>query len=132
MAQLQSAAKPDTASYLKSRSEPVAGFSESTHRRLNAYAVAARAAGVGLLALVQPADAKIVYTRAHHVIGSGDSYKLDLNHDGVKDFTLRDMSSVNQSGANAMLSAIPAADNGMLGFRTVQGGLGLLRCSAGC
>jgi hypothetical protein len=32
----------------------------STHRRLNAYALAAGAAGVGILALAQPSEAKIV------------------------------------------------------------------------
>ncbi len=39
-------------------------LSDSLHQRLNSYALAASAAGVGLLALVQPAQAKIIYTRS--------------------------------------------------------------------
>jgi len=59
-------------------------ISESLHRQLNAYALAASAAGVGILALAQPAEGKIVYTHAHRNIGSKTF--LDLNHDGVNDF----------------------------------------------
>ena len=64
-------------------------LSDSVHHQLNMYALAASAAGVGALALVQPAEAKIVYTPAHVVLGarSNKQYYLDLNHDGVKDFT---------------------------------------------
>jgi hypothetical protein len=38
---------------------------DSLHRRLNAYALTASAAGVGMLASAQPAEARIVYTAAH-------------------------------------------------------------------
>jgi hypothetical protein len=51
---------------------------------MNAYAVTAGVAGVSALALVQPADAKIIYTPAHMKIGA--TTFLDLNHDGVNDF----------------------------------------------
>ena len=50
------------------------------------YALAASAAGLGVLALSQPADAKIVYTKTHHVIRLGQHYDLDLNRDGITDF----------------------------------------------
>ena len=56
--------------------------------RLNMYVLAASAAGVGALALSQPADAKIVYTKTHRVIGFNQAYDLDLNHDKVTDFTI--------------------------------------------
>ena len=69
-----------------SANETHSGF-VSSHQILNAYALAAGAAGVGVLALSQPSEAKIVYTRTHHVIGNGGSYKLDLNHDGITDLT---------------------------------------------
>jgi hypothetical protein len=36
-------------------------LSQLAHKRLNMYALAASAAGVGMLVLAQPADAKIVY-----------------------------------------------------------------------
>ena len=65
-------------------------FSEPLHRQLNAYALAASAAGVGMLALVQHAEAKIVYTSAYVKIGVGGvrAYRLDINHDGIYDFVL--------------------------------------------
>jgi hypothetical protein len=54
------------------------------------YALAAGAAGVGVLALAEPAEAKIVYTPAHIKIGLGGvpSYGLDLDHDGTNDFVI--------------------------------------------
>jgi hypothetical protein len=43
---------------------------------------------VGILALTQPAEAKIVYTPAHKVIPrETKDFPLDLNNDGVVDFT---------------------------------------------
>jgi hypothetical protein len=63
-------------------------LSESIHHQLNMYALAASAAGVGVLALVQPSEAKIVYTETHVVIGRNHGYELDLNHDGAIDFII--------------------------------------------
>jgi hypothetical protein len=63
-------------------------LSPSFQRRLSSYAAMASAAGVSALALAQPAEGKIVYTRAHRIIAFGDTYKLDLNHDGITDFSL--------------------------------------------
>jgi hypothetical protein len=53
------------------------------------YALAGSAAGVGVLALAQPAEAKIVYTHANVTIGLGGElhHKIDLNHDGISDFS---------------------------------------------
>jgi hypothetical protein len=65
-----------------------AQLSESLHRQLNMYALAAGAAGVGILALPQPADARIVYTPTHQVIRFGHPYLLDVNHDGTSDFSM--------------------------------------------
>jgi hypothetical protein len=59
------------------------------HERLNSYALAAGAAGVSILALVNASEAKIIYTRTHHVIGNNSSFRLDLNHDGVTDLTFQ-------------------------------------------
>jgi hypothetical protein len=61
-------------------------LSVSIHHQLNTYAIAAGAAGVGMLALVQPVEGKIVYTAAHKNAIAG--IKLDLNHDGIADFKL--------------------------------------------
>jgi hypothetical protein len=63
-----------------------ADLPDSVHERLNMYALAAGAAGVGMLALTQPAEAKIVYTPAHVWIGLNHKIPLDLNHDGKADF----------------------------------------------
>jgi hypothetical protein len=54
-------------------------------KNLLAYAVAASAAGVGILALAQPTEAKIVCTHTHQKISG--QFNLDVNHDGVVDFT---------------------------------------------
>jgi hypothetical protein len=67
-------------------------LSEPTQRRLGMYALAAGAAGVGMLALEQPAEAKIVYTPARIHISppkerfTKKRFTLDLNHDGLTDF----------------------------------------------
>lgn len=66
----------------------IAKLSESVHHQLNTYALAAGAAGVSALALAQPAESKIVYTPAHEVIGPYYAVQLDLNHDGISDFSL--------------------------------------------
>jgi hypothetical protein len=64
-------------------------ISDSLHQRLNSYALAASAAGVSMLALVQPAEAKIVYTRTHNVIDHlHHAYLLDLGRDKTADFAI--------------------------------------------
>lgn len=70
----------------RSRKTP-ANLSNSVCQHLNMYALAASAAGVGVLALAQPAEAKIVFTSTWVEIlpGSGPVY-LDLNNDGIADF----------------------------------------------
>ena len=42
-----------------------------------------------MLALAQPVEAKIVYTKAHQAIGKNGRYLLDLNHHRTIDFTLQ-------------------------------------------
>jgi hypothetical protein len=61
---------------------------DSIQRQLNIYALAATAAGVGMLALTQPAEGSIVYTKAHRSIPPNTHFNLDLNHDGITDFTI--------------------------------------------
>jgi hypothetical protein len=53
---------------------------------INAYALAAGAAGVSLLAMIQPAEAEIVFTPTDKVIRINYYSVLDLNHDGKPDF----------------------------------------------
>ncbi len=85
-------------------------LSEQLGRRLNLYATAASATGVGLLALAQSADAKVVYTPTHVTIAPNTTYDLDLNHDGITDFAIAQHS---YPGYSATLYAAPNA-NGVL------------------
>jgi len=70
------------------RNRTTCTFSDSFRHRLNMYTLAASAAGVGMLALAQPAEAKVIYTKTHKVIAGADQYYLDLNHDKITDFTI--------------------------------------------
>jgi len=72
---------------MKQTSRKSSNLSGSLQRQLNAYALAASAAGVAVLALAQPAESKIVYTKTHHVIGAGGTYHLSLDHKGT-DFVI--------------------------------------------
>ena len=98
-----------------SRPRPTGTLSQSQHHRLNAYALAASAAGVGVLALTQLAEARIVYTPTHHVIGRNGRYKLDLNHDKIPDFTLVNTYSCNTDFCVDIVSALGARANGVEG-----------------
>jgi len=86
----------------------VVSLSSSMERALNTYALSACAAGVGALALAQPAEARIVYTPAHVVLTSipHTSYLLDLNHDGINDFSLSGGYQFTQSGNVATLRCV--------------------------
>jgi len=76
--------------------------------RLNMYALAASAAGVGMLAVAQPAEGKIIYTKANKQIGPKTTFHLDLNHDGVADFDLKDaLATSSYGGIFGTLSALP-------------------------
>jgi hypothetical protein len=88
--------------------------SESTLQRLNLYSLAAGAAGVGMLALAQPADASVVFTPAHATIKPGEVFALDLNHDGTTDvwIAIADQHS-NTSTAFETMSANPARGGGI-------------------
>ena len=91
-------------------------LSESLRHQLNSYALAAGAAGVSLLALAEPAEAKIVYTPVHKVVGNGESYKLDFNHDGITDLTIRNIATQYCSTEGSCwpiesLGAVPSGSN---------------------
>ena len=95
-------------------------------KRLLAYAVSASAAGVSLLAMVRPAEAKIVYTPAHKQLPLNRDFSLDLNHDGISDFRFL-LSSRPASGQSyrvglAAFPAHPHSANGIVGSTNVVGG----------
>jgi len=69
---------------MKRASRKPSNISESLHQRLNSYALAA---GTGILALAPPLQARIVYTPANDSIRTESPIGIDLNHDGLIDFT---------------------------------------------
>jgi hypothetical protein len=74
--------------------------------RLLGYITAAGAAGVGLMAIAQPAEAKIVYTPLANVPLTSLT-TVDLNGDGVADLSFNFI----QSGYGAFQNVYPAAGN---------------------
>jgi hypothetical protein len=48
---------------------------------------------VGAVALTQPAEGKVIYTRVHKTIATGERYAFDLNHDGIPDFIVSNVFS---------------------------------------
>lgn len=87
----------------KRLSRPATSLSANLDQRLLGYATAATAAGVGLFTLAQPAEAKIVYTPADVPITvNGAPVQIDLNHDGIVDFTIADLSGTCEHARNAI------------------------------
>jgi hypothetical protein len=88
-----------------------AQLSEPLNRCLSQYALAAGAAGVGLLALAQPTEAKVVYTKTHQLLhGLRHSLDLDLNNDGRSDFRLAIEVAVGSYGAG-FLAVFPLSNS---------------------
>jgi hypothetical protein len=73
-----------------SNGRPTVALGWRLEKSLSAYANAALASGVSLLAITASSEAKVIYTKAHTIIpNSGTFVILDLNHDGVADFAFR-------------------------------------------
>lgn len=86
------------------------------------YTLAASAAGVGMLALAQPAEAKIIYTKTHGVIGPAKQYYLDLNHDKTTDFTVVNFWTTQcPDSCEQLLYLKPPAGNSEIGSVTNRG-----------
>lgn len=83
------------------------------HKNLNAYALSATAAGVAVLAMVPTAAGEVVYTPAHQVIPQnrgGVGFLLDLNHDGINDFTIVNFYSTTSALLNVWISPVHGYD----------------------
>jgi hypothetical protein len=91
------------------RTRKLIDFSHSTTRQLNTYALAASAAGVGVLALTQPAEAEVVFTPVHHVIHANQTYSFDLNNDGTADFELKNVYNTFSGNVAGYLQVLPLA-----------------------
>jgi hypothetical protein len=95
---------------------PRTNLTDSLHRQLNMYALAAGGAGVAVLAMAQPAAAEIVYTPADIRLGHGIIH-IDLNHDGIVDFELYGAASTNSSCSRQWLSVRPQhGQNAIVGY----------------
>jgi hypothetical protein len=107
---------------MKRASRKPSNLSQSLHQRLNSYALAASAAGVSLLALVQPTEARVVYTRANRNIFPDHVIPLDLNHDGLTDFIFTNRLDKTQfsSFGSDWLSVVPSGANRVWGHETTS------------
>jgi len=88
---------------------------DSLHQHLHMYALAASAAGVSVLAMAQPGEAEIIYTPVQVTIGPGQHYDLDLNQDGIVDFTIKNHFHNTTSGDAASLFVLSKAHNAVAG-----------------
>jgi hypothetical protein len=116
------------------KSEPPATRTRSTtplgaklEKKLAMYTAAAVGA-TGALVSAAPAYAEIVYTPAHVVLitpnnSTVSSYKLDLNHDGIHDFSLRAGGVPFQSGNSAYLACYPSTLPNMVWGRSFRSAL---------
>lgn len=80
-------------------------------RRLNAYALAASATGAAVLALTPASAAEIVYTPANAMVTRNGSLSLDVNNDGIVDFTIVEFAKGTSLRSTQLLSVIPAPGN---------------------
>jgi len=101
---------------VKRTSRKSSNLSESLQRHLNAYALAATAAGVGMLALGFPTEAEIIYAPAHKDIGPGHRFRLDVNHDGTVDFSLSNVATCGTDLCRNVLFQKPAPGNSAVGY----------------
>jgi hypothetical protein len=86
---------------------------ESVRLHFSRFAIATILVGAGLLAVASPAEAKVVHHSVDITINQGD-YNLDLNNDGVTDFTI---TSETTDCRSEYLSETPATkrNNAILG-----------------
>jgi hypothetical protein len=85
----------------------------SVRHRLDRFVIATVLAGVGVLALALPVEAEIVYTPVNIKLGAYNN--LDLNNDGITDFTFS-FSSKHQLCINEHSQSVtPASGNGVEG-----------------
>jgi hypothetical protein len=85
-------------------------LSRPLEHQLKPYMLMASAAGVGMLALAQPAEGRIVYTPVHKQIGPNQTLALDLTHDGKADFILWQFSFCNTDFCRSQLLVRPTGD----------------------
>lgn len=98
----------------KAADENQARLNSILERDLFLYAVAASAAGVGMLTGAPRAEAEIVYTPAHLVITAHHRVALDLNHDGISDFTISNNAFCTTDICGRTLAALPVGSKNQI------------------
>jgi hypothetical protein len=99
-----------------------AHLADSVHQHLNMYALAATAAGVGILAVAQPAEASIVYRSVNVPIPvNGGLIQMDLNNDGVNDFAFSYFSYQTHGLGDVFLKVQPDQAANEIDDHTSQG-----------
>lgn len=83
---------------------------ENFNRHVNAYSVAALAAGVSIMALAQPAEGKVVIT--NKTIPVDGTVFLDLNNDGVADLEFSFFKTYAHYTGLAALDVFPTEKGG--------------------
>jgi hypothetical protein len=88
--------------------QPRKALTDSVNQLLNSYALAAGAAGVSVLALTHPSEAKIVYTHANvNIVQNGGLVTFDPDRNASPDFGLSNRYRTSSSMGFAILKAVP-------------------------
>ena len=82
------------------------GLQPKTERAVLSYAAAASVAGVGVLTLAQPSEAKVVYTPTHQILNASSILNIDINNDGITDFMLHNQRYSFSTGPLASYGAL--------------------------
>ncbi|MFZ0418262.1 MAG: hypothetical protein WAM04_09145 [Candidatus Sulfotelmatobacter sp.] len=98
----------------KRRARKSGRLSKALRADLSQYALAAAAAGMGILAASNPAQAQIVFTPANQEIGPNQKLFIDFNHDGLTDLIISE--NPNRSGrifSGNSVKALPHSGGGV-------------------
>lgn len=99
-----------------------ARVSPNLQHQLNLYVLAASAAGAGMLVLPGQAEARIVYTAVHKTVRLNHALPIDLNHDGIHDFGVLNLTHNSTSPFGDYLAAEPLnSGNQMMVQRSLRG-----------
>ncbi len=93
-------------------------ISHELDRNLRWYALAA-AGTAGIFGAGRPAECEIVYTPVHQQIAPNTTLKIDLNHDGIADFEIKDTFSTSFFSSFGNIAALPLGNQNHIWGHTV-------------
>jgi hypothetical protein len=93
--------RSNSQNHKSSKNRAAISLNHALDHKLFGYAAAAGAAGVSLLALAPTSQAEIVFTPTNQLINVHTPLSLDVNNDGVTDFTLREIREICIETTNA-------------------------------